>query len=630
MTPFTNSAMRLSSKAWRLTALAGALAFAALGLSACFQTEPGGGTESSDGIRLTGRVVGTDLNPVAGVVVRLTSSGLTDTTDALGRYVLTGDAGKTDGEAFVLDTLRYFKNGQSLARVSVLQWVDTLPDVQLIQRDISGLLNATGHEVARVEAVLTGDGIDSANPVIAEFYHNTISGNYSGFLYFAPTAYTAHYAVSIKVYGPGNKMIGQSVAVPFNSFAGNITVPEFSAGNSKPSAFAGTDTAVALSALVQLRGPAVDSFGGAITKWEWSIDGAPFVETSSGDTSFSRPSHGAYPCILRITDNDGNQAVDTVFTAFTEVGTAWTTRTSGVTASLTGITWTGTQFVAVGSSNTILTSPDGIAWTVRRIDTTTTNISLNGVVWTGQKLIAVTNGGGTQPRYFSSTDGITWSTNLLPYIGASGAQLVSVADSTLFIASQSSTSRFITRSEDHGATWYTDTLPRGLVGTDGPGGIWTFTRHSGRLVGVGMNGLTASSSGNGVWTRHTSTESFPRPHGGVYDYTMTSVVSAGSHVVAVGFAGHVMRSADGINWPTPRVAAGIPNQAAGSSTGDLHGVVWTGNALVAVGNGTTVLSADGGVNWAKIPAAAGNFRSIAWNGTRMVAVGSSGTIISTP
>lgn len=629
MTHAENSTINRRWDKRRLTVFAALATLAMLGFSACFQTEPGGGTESSDGIRLTGRVIGTDLNPVAGVAVTLASSGLTDTTDALGRYVLIGAANTADDGAFVLDTLRYFKNGQSLARVSVLQWVDSLPDVQLIQRDISGLLNATGHEVVRVEAVLTGDGIDSTDPVVTEFYHNTISGNYSGFLYFAPTAYTAHYVVSIKVYGPGNNLIGQSVAVPFNSFAGNITVPAFSAGNSKPLAFAGTDTAVALNALVQLRGAAVDSFGGAIAKWEWSIDGAPFVQTSTGDTSFSRPSHGAYPCILRVTDNDGNQAVDTVFTAFTDVGTAWVTRNSGVTALLTGVTWTGTQFVAVGSSNTVLTSPDGIAWTVRRIDTTA-NLPLNGVVWTGQKLIAVIAGGSSQPRYFSSTDGITWSTNVLPSLGPSGMSLVSVADSTLFVASQSSTSRNITWSQDHGATWHTDTLPRSLVSTDGPGGVWTFTRHGGRLVGVGMNGFTASSPGDGIWTRHTTTESFPRPDGGVYDYTMTSVVSAGSHVVAVGYAGHVMRSADGINWPTPRIAAAIPNQAVGSSAGDLHGVVWTGNALIAVGNGTTVLSADGGVNWAKVPAAAGTFRSIAWNGSRMVAVGSSGAIISTP
>jgi|GEM_PF-1892417 len=608
--------------------LAAAAALAALALSACLQTEPGGGTENGDGIRLTGRVVGSDRNPVAGIVVKLAASGLTDTTDALGRYVLTGDAHGDDG-AFVLDTLRYFKNGQALARVSVLQWIDTLPDVQLIQRDIAGLLDAADQVVTRVEAVLTGDGIDSADPVVTEFYHNTITGNYSGFLYFAPTAYTAHYTVLIRIYGPGNKLIGQSVPVPFNSFAGNITVPAFSAGNSKPTAFAGADTAVALGALVNLRGTAVDSFGGTIAKWEWSIDGAPFVETSSGDTSFSRSGNGAYPCILRATDNDGNIALDTVFPVFTAAGTAWLTRNSGVTASLTGVVWTGTQFVAVGSSNTILTSPDGIAWTVRRIDTTA-NLSLNGVVWTGRKLIAVTVTGGSQSRFFSSTDGITWTANVMPSLGPSAMSLVSVADSTLFLASQSSTSRNILRSEDHGATWRTDTLPRSSVSTDGPGGVWAFTRHGSRFVGVGMNGLTASASGDGVWTRHTTTESFPRPDGGVYDYTMTSVVSAGSHVVAVGYAGHVMRSVDGINWPTPRIAAGIPKQAGGSSAGDLHSVVWTGTALIAVGNGTTVLSADGGVNWSKVPAAAGNFRSIAWNGSRLVAVGSSGAIISTP
>jgi hypothetical protein len=619
----TNLLTRRGTKALRAFAAA-AFAATLLALSACTQMEPGGGSENSDGIRLSGRVVGTNNSPIAGVVVAMSRSGLTDTTDALGRYILSSKTA-LEGEGVVLDTLRYSMNGQSLGRVSVLQWIDTLPDIQVVQRDVSGLLNTEGLAATRIEAVLLGDGIDSANPVTADFYYNALSGNYSGFLYFPPASTTMNYTVQINVYGTGNLLIGQSQIVPFNSFAGNITMPAFSAGNSKPVAFAGVDTAVALGATVNLRGTAVDSFGGAITKWEWSIGGSAFVETSTGDTSFSRATHGAYPCILRVTDNDGNTAVDTVVVASVSHGTSWVTRTSGTSSGLNKVVWAGTKFVAVGAGSTVLTSPDGITWTSHVIDNAR-NINLNTLAWNGRVLIAT---GTTSPSgglgYYRSTDGITWSALTAPYFGMSSRILFSSADTTFFAAGQSNTDRNFLRSEDDGLTWAVDTLPResgNLISS-----IWSFTKHAGRFVGVGGNGVSGSSLTGETWIRHTNSDTYadPWPDGGVYSYTMTAVVSAGTHAVAVGYSTSVIRSADGITWTPPYRAL-----TSGGSNSSLTDLVWTGNMLVAVGNNVTLLSADAGANWARINAGSNNFASIAWNGTRLVAVGGSGQIITSP
>ena len=44
-------------------------------------------------------------------------------------------------------------------------------------------------------------------------------------------------------------------------------------------------------------------------------------------------------------------------------GTVWTTRTSGTTSDLRGITWSGTEFTVVGDNNTVITSADGTTWT---------------------------------------------------------------------------------------------------------------------------------------------------------------------------------------------------------------------------------------------------------------------------
>ena len=44
-------------------------------------------------------------------------------------------------------------------------------------------------------------------------------------------------------------------------------------------------------------------------------------------------------------------------------GITWTSRTSGTTKSLNGITYANNSFMTVGESGTILTSSDGTSWT---------------------------------------------------------------------------------------------------------------------------------------------------------------------------------------------------------------------------------------------------------------------------
>jgi len=80
-----------------------------------------------------------------------------------------------------------------------------------------------------------------------------------------------------------------------------------------PVAFAGKDTAVRMNALALLHGTATKRFG-RIVKWEWNIGKAGFTATSSGDTTIITPDSvvNVYPCILRVTGDDGNIGLDTV------------------------------------------------------------------------------------------------------------------------------------------------------------------------------------------------------------------------------------------------------------------------------------------------------------------------------
>lgn len=91
-------------------------------------------------------------------------------------------------------------------------------------------------------------------------------------------------------------------------------------------------------------------------------------------------------------------------------GSTWTAVTTGSGVSLLGVTYGNGQFVAVGESGVILTSANGEAWIQRASGVTQI---LTAVDWTGSRYIAVgstalnSSGGGV---ILSSENGITWTT----------------------------------------------------------------------------------------------------------------------------------------------------------------------------------------------------------------------------
>ena len=78
---------------------------------------------------------------------------------------------------------------------------------------------------------------------------------------------------------------------------------------------------------------------------------------------------------------------------------------SGTTAELNNVTFGNSQFVAVGASGTILTSPDGVTWIGRKSGT---SFNLYGATYgtVGNGLFVVVGDGGI---VLNSPDGITWT-----------------------------------------------------------------------------------------------------------------------------------------------------------------------------------------------------------------------------
>jgi hypothetical protein len=79
-----------------------------------------------------------------------------------------------------------------------------------------------------------------------------------------------------------------------------------------PQADAGPDQTVSLGDTVKLRGTGKDGLG-HIEKYAWSIGGAVFSPVQAGETEFIAPQQaGPLLCVLQVTDDDGNAALDTL------------------------------------------------------------------------------------------------------------------------------------------------------------------------------------------------------------------------------------------------------------------------------------------------------------------------------
>lgn len=292
----------------------------------CSLPTAGDDTQTTSGILLTGTVSNKDGQPLPGAVARLKGLGLADTTDATGKYTISGNLQKRLAKASaadVEDTLLILRDGQLITWYDVVEWVDTLPALFVVQRNISGPLQVGTDSIGKVEAVLHGDGISDSLPLIAELWFNQAVSEYSGFIYFAYSTERRDYAVYVNAYNIDTLWIGRSDTINFTSLAGDIEIPAFDAENAVWSPSAGRDTAVFVGGTILLGGMAEPTFEGTVTKWEWKIADSPFVQTSTSDTAFTAPSTpiDQLVCILRVTDSFGYVKTDTILVEVLETGT---------------------------------------------------------------------------------------------------------------------------------------------------------------------------------------------------------------------------------------------------------------------------------------------------------------------
>ena len=126
-------------------------------------------------------------------------------------------------------------------------------------------------------------------------------------------------------------------------------------------------------------------------------------------------------------------------------GVNWDSQSSGTTENLEEVTWGHTGFIAVGYNNVILTSPDAITWTAQSApaDTNYTAVGYRAGIY----IVSGKN------QLLRSTDGVSWTLQLLVSASSSSGVFSSIAEGPLgFIASGNIVGTW--QSTDAGATWW--------------------------------------------------------------------------------------------------------------------------------------------------------------------------------
>jgi len=182
--------------------------------------------QTSYEVHLVGKVLTKDGNPVPNAVAHLKEFDVSDTTDSKGEYTIAVPAGLSKRAAGAVDSLLITRDEQLLTTMEVLNYIDTMPDVFIVQRDFSGMVDSGSSAFDKIEAVVWNNGNDSIKKTV-ELYYSPVSRRYSGFIYFIYSGAEEHYFVYINVYNFDTVFVGRSDTVDFSSMAGDIEIPTF-------------------------------------------------------------------------------------------------------------------------------------------------------------------------------------------------------------------------------------------------------------------------------------------------------------------------------------------------------------------------------------------------------------------
>jgi len=271
---------------------------------------------------------------------------------------------------------------------------------------------------------------------------------------------------------------------------------------------------------------------------------------------------------------------------------AWVSDTNSVGSWLWDVTSFQDRYVAVGNYGSLLTSPEGIDWTVELVPSSATNEVLLGVGGSTNFLLSV----GSQGTILWATNALLWNsilpkptTNDLQGICYDGQQFLVCGGLGTILAS-----------------------PNGGVWTKRTSGVNSFLMSMdvfpGGYVAVGEDGVILTSLTSANWARQASKST----------NWLSRVRYLNGILIAVGENGTVLTSSDATNW-TARSSG---------TTAWLNDVASLEGAWFVVGNQGSILASTDLTNWTSIGVlTAKSLYGAVIRGGQFITVGAEGCII---
>ncbi len=253
----------------------------------------------------------------------------------------------------------------------------------------------------------------------------------------------------------------------------------------------------------------------------------------------------------------------------------------------------------VGDGGAMVTSPDGISWSVMFL---ADMVNARSVATDGSRLAVVgdvydSSAGIYRKGILSTTDGLNWqgvNASQLSYADLKGVAYAN----NLWVAVGAS--KVFTSSD--GLAWTDNALPKQ---TTFNGVAW----GGGRWIVVGNSRTILTSTDGAAWTDVTPTN--------ITSATFYRAAYANGRWVVVGSSGRIANSTNGTNW----------NSATSGVTSTIYGVAdWQGQFIAATSDGKLLSSADGST-WGSVSLSpARSLYAVRSAGSQIVAVGDYGNI----
>jgi hypothetical protein len=359
------------------------------------------------------------------------------------------------------------------------------------------------------------------------------------------------------------------------------------------------------------------------------------ILTSTDGISWTRRISGTTQTLRQIVWNNGIfLSIGTSGTIISSPdGITWTIHSSGTHSDLYTLVWGANKFVAAGAAGTLLISSDGVSWTKQSIPGVKGNI--NSVAWNGNKFVAGTDTfvQGYGYAILSSPDGINWTINYTDRsfrkIAWGANKFFGISDFTYPIYSSTNGIDWSASSDSlmyniRDFTWANNKFfainLNGDIITSLDGNSWSIIGNTEMSIGgitwvgnqyaaVVFIGSIATSPDGQVWTNRTRGTTL----------MLRDVTYSNGVFVAVGQSGIILTSPDGISWTS---------QASGTNRW-LSSIVRGGDKFIVVGDSGVILTSTNAVTWAKryIKNNVLLFR-VVWGNGLYVAISEYGTIMT--